>query len=86
MSLRYEYVPANAGVEYVHEILLDVEDPHDDQDVLVLWYDEAIVLPATPSEIAGLLDRIAAAVGLTHVRRSRSARKHHRRTGRYPLH
>lgn len=48
MSLHYRYVPPAAGVDYVHEVLVDVEDPQADQDVLVLWTGSPASTTAAP--------------------------------------
>ncbi len=85
MSTRYEYVPATAVIEYTNEDALDVDDPTG-LDVLVLWYDEAILIPGTRQELADLLERISAALGLVHDADSSASRQHHIDTGRYLLH
>jgi hypothetical protein len=82
MSTRYEYVPATAHVEYTTEDALDVDDPTG-LDLLVLSYDEAIVIPGTPQELADLVERISAALGLVHDTESSASRQHHIDTGRY---
>ncbi len=82
MSTRYEYVPAAAYVEYNNEEALDVDDPTG-LDVLVLWYDEAIVIPGTAQELANLVERISAALSLVHDTASSASRQHHIDTGRY---
>jgi hypothetical protein len=86
MSTRYEYVPAIAVVvEYTNEDALDVDDPTG-PDVLVLWYDEAIVIPGSRQELADLVERISAALGLVHDAESSASRQYHIDTGRYLLH
>jgi hypothetical protein len=84
MSIRYEYVPATAFVEYTNEDALHVEDPTG-LDVLVLWYDEAIVIPGNRHELADLVERIGAALSLVHDTASSASRQHHIDTGRYLL-
>jgi hypothetical protein len=85
MSTRYEYVPATAHVEYTNEDALDVDDPTA-LDALVLWYDEAIVIPGNRRELADLVERISAALGLVHDTDSSASRQHHIDTGRYLFH
>jgi hypothetical protein len=82
MSTRYEYVPATAHVEYTNEDALDVDDPTG-LDVLVLSYDEAIVIPGTRPELADLVERISATLELVHDTESSASRQHHIDTGRY---
>jgi hypothetical protein len=85
MSIRYEYVPATAYIEYTNEDALDVDDPTG-LDVLVLWYDEAIVVHGSQQQLADLVERISAALGLVHDTESSASRQHHIDTGRYLFH
>jgi hypothetical protein len=84
MSTRYEYVPATAAVEHTTEDTLHVDHPTG-LDVLVLWYDEAIVVHGTQQELANLAERVCAALGLVHDTESSASRQHHIDTGRYLL-
>ncbi len=61
MSVRYEYVPATAAVQYINDDQLDIEDPIG-QPVLVLWYDEAIVIHGNHAQLIDLTDRIRVAL------------------------
>lgn len=65
MSIRLEYVSARSPVEYVNELALaedlGVDNP-EDRDVLVISYDECIVLVGTPEELKALGVRIISAV------------------------
>lgn len=66
MSTRFEYVdPHYCKPAFVNELDLaeenSIESPKD-QDVLVLWYDEAIVIPGSREEILEFVNRIITAV------------------------
>lgn len=66
MSVRAEYIhAANAGCNYVNELDLAkeiyIENP-DDENVLVISYDEVIVLTGSPEELTDFGYRIIAAV------------------------
>jgi hypothetical protein len=84
MSTRFEYIPATAHVQYTNEGGLDVDDPTG-LDVLVLWYDEAVVVHGTQAELVDLVERICAALNLVHDIESSFSRQHHIDTGRYLL-
>lgn len=62
MSVRLEYVPATSPVFYVNELTLAGADAPENQDVLVISYDEAIVLLGSPEELQDLAVRIIGAV------------------------
>ena len=66
MSVRLEYVPATSPVFYVNELALEQLNMYpnapENQDVLVISYDEAIVLTGTPEELQDLAVRIISAV------------------------
>lgn len=62
MSTRYEYIhAATAGVHYTNELNLPVEEP-EDQSVLLISYDEAIVLTGTQPELIMFAFRLYLAV------------------------
>jgi hypothetical protein len=70
MSTRFEYVPNTAGIEFLNE--LDLARTHpienaEDADVLVLWYDEAIVIPGVAEDLIAFAHRIIATVEATTV-------------------
>lgn len=62
MSTRLEYVPATCGVQYLDERLLEAAYSPDEQDVLLLSYDEGIVIVGSKDELLALANRIVHAV------------------------
>ena len=58
MSTRLEYVPATSPVYYVNELTLEQAEAPEDQDVLVISYDEAIVLTGSAEELVDFAERV----------------------------
>ena len=65
MSVRLEYVPATSPVYYANELAAAQELPVDnpeDRDVLLISYDEVIVLVGSPEELQDFALRVISAV------------------------